>query len=148
MILPQPCEYSEGEKGDTHPFRLAAPLFPLDRNADVDHDKVRNGEIAHTLWVPRWRNSGPQDFYADLRVTASVDRSFLRRDTRAAALSRAAWLALVDRLSRYFVGVPLDVTVFGLAQGSLHPDAKYGFIQTCRWVPLHAAQESLEDIHG
>jgi hypothetical protein len=65
MILPQPCEYSEGEKGDAHPFRLVAPLFPLDRNANVDHNKVRNGLIGHTVWIPRWKESGPQDFYVD-----------------------------------------------------------------------------------
>jgi hypothetical protein len=123
MILPQPCEYSEGGKGDTHPFRLVAPLFPLDRHANVDHNKVRDGLIGHTIWVPRWKRPGPQDFYVDLRLIASIDKTFLRTETRVAALSRAAWLSLSDRLSRYFVGVPLDAQAFSATQGSLYPES-------------------------
>lgn len=123
MLLPQPCEYAESEKGATHPFRLVAPLFPLDRTADVDHALVRNGRVGHTVWVPRWSGEGPQDYYADLRLTASLDAVFLQRSTRVAALSRAAWLSLADRLSRYFVGIPLDVGAFSALQGAAHPDA-------------------------
>jgi hypothetical protein len=53
----------------------------------------------------------------------SIDRSFLRRETRVAALSRAAWLALTDRLSRYFVGVPLDAQSLSATQGLLYPES-------------------------
>ena len=123
MLLPQPCEYSEDEKGSTHPFRIVAPIFPLDRNAGVDHARVRAGEVGHTLWVPTWRDSGPQDYFADLRLTSSVDTAFLRRTTRVAALSRPAWLALADRLSRYFTGCAIDATAFAMQQGGLHPDS-------------------------
>ncbi len=123
MLLPQPCEFSEGEKGASHPFRIVAPLFPLDRHADVDHDRVRRGLIGHTIWVPRWTEHGPQDYYVDLRWMTSVDAADVRREGRVAALSRAAWLSLVDRLSRYFVGVPLDASAFALQQAARHPDA-------------------------
>ncbi|MEI6622193.1 MAG: hypothetical protein WCP28_09830, partial [Actinomycetes bacterium] len=117
MILPQPCDYSETEKGATHPFRLVAPLFPLDRHANVDPAGVRNGAIGHTFWVPRWTQRGPQDYFVDLRLTTSVDATFVRRDTRVASLSRASWLALADRLSTYFVGIPLDAAAFAVTQG-------------------------------
>lgn len=123
MLLPQPCEYSEGEKGATHPFRLVAPLIPLNRNAGVDHALVRAGQVGHTIWVPRWRSSGPQDYYADLRLTASVDAAFISGNSRVAALSRPAWFAMADRLSRYFVGIPLDATAFAVQQAHLHPDS-------------------------
>ena len=126
MLLPQPCEFSESEKGATHPFRLVAPLFPLNARAGVDHALVRAGRIGHAVWVPRWGRSGPQDYFADLRFTSSIDATFLTRQTRVAALSRAAWMALADRLSRYFVGVPIDVTAFAVQQGPLHPDASEG----------------------
>ena len=123
MMLPQPCEFSEEEKGATHPFRLVAPVFPLDARAGVDHSLVRAGRVGHAIWVPRWKAAGPQDYFADLRLTASVDAAFLTRETRVAALSPVAWFAMVDRLSRYFVGVPLDANAFAVQQGSQHPDA-------------------------
>lgn len=123
MLLPQPREFSEGEKGATQPFRVVAPLFPLDRNADVDHDRVRKGLVGHTLWVPRWSDLGPQDHYVDLRWTTSVDATFIDRGGRVAALSRASWLAMVDRLSRYYVGIPVDAAAFAVNQAQLHPDA-------------------------
>jgi hypothetical protein len=123
MLLPQPCEFSEEEKGATHPYRLVAPLFPLDSAAGVPHDRVRNGTVGHTVWVPRWHEqTSPQDYYADLRYTTSIDATFLTRQTRVAALSRPAWQSLCDRLSRYFVGVALNSVEFGLAQGVLYPD--------------------------
>lgn len=123
MLLPQPCEYSESEKGATHPFRVVAPLIPLMARAGVDHALVRAGRVGHTVWVPRWAGQGPQDYFVDLRLTASIDAAFLTRGTRVAALSTTAWLALADRLSRYFVGMALDAGAFSLAQGQLHPDA-------------------------
>lgn len=123
ILLPQPCEYAEQEKGATHPFRLVAPLFPLTARAGVDHELVRAGRVGHTLWVPRWNAHGPQDYFADLRLTTSIDAAFLTRHTRVAALSQVAWLAMVDRLSRYFVGIPLDINAFAVQQSSLHPDA-------------------------
>jgi hypothetical protein len=123
ILLPQPCEYAEQDKGATHPFRLVAPLFPLTVRAGVDHELVRAGRVGHTLWVPRWTARGPQDYFADLRLTASIDATFLTRETRVAALSQAAWLSMVDRLSRYFFGIPLDVNAFAVQQGILHPDS-------------------------
>jgi hypothetical protein len=123
MVLPQPCDCSEGEKGASHPFRVVAPLLPLDRDAGVDHARVRTGQVGHTVWVPRWRDDGPQDFYVDLRWATGVDASFVTRDARVAALSRAAWTALADRLSRFYVGVPLDTVAFAVQQGGLHPDS-------------------------
>jgi hypothetical protein len=65
----------------------------------------------------------PPDHYVDLCWTTSVDATFVTRMNRVAALSRTAWLAMVDQLSRYFVGVPLDVGAFGIEQALLHPDA-------------------------
>lgn len=123
MLLPQPCEFSEGEKGATPPFRLVAPLFPLDRHADVPADGVRNGTTGHTLWVPRWHDrTSPQDYYVDLRYTASIDAVFLTRATRVAALSIGAWTAMADRLEPLLRGCPLDAASFAVQQASLHPD--------------------------
>lgn len=122
MLLPQPCEYSEKEKGVTHPFRLVAPVFPLNAKAGVDHILVRTGRVGHALWVPRWAPKGPQDFFVDLRLTASIDAAFITRTTRVAALSRPAWLVMADRLSRYFVGVPLDAATFALQQAEQYPE--------------------------
>ncbi len=121
MLLSQPCEYSESEKGATHPFRLIAPLLPLNARAGVDHELVRAGRVGHTLWVPRWTEQGPQDYVADLRLTASVDATFITRTTRVAALSRPAWLSMADRLSRYFVGIPLDAAAFAVEQADRYP---------------------------
>lgn len=121
ILLPQPCDYSEQEKGSTHPLRIVAPLFPLNASAGVDHALVRSGRIGHTLWVPRWSSRGPQDYFADLRLATSLDAAFITRQTRVAALSRAAWLAMADRLSRYFAGVPLDAVTFATQQGELYP---------------------------
>jgi hypothetical protein len=123
MLLPQPCEFSESEKGSTHPFRLVAPVLPLNVDAGVDHDKVRQGLVGHTVWVPRWTTSGTQDYFVNLRLTTSIDATFLTRKTRVAALSSSAWMVLADRLSRYFVGMPLDAAAFAVGQAALHPDA-------------------------
>lgn len=123
VLLPQPCEYSEDEKGSTHPYRLVAPLFPLDSKAGVDAKLVREGRVAHTLWVPRWTSNGPQDYFADLRLTTSIDAAFVTRASRVAAMSRVAWMAMADRLSRYFAGIPIDSAAFALEQAGLHPDA-------------------------
>lgn len=130
------CEYSESEKGATHPFRRAAPLIPLSASAGVDHALVRQGRVAHTIWVPRWTQTGPQDYFVDLRLTASIDAAFVTRGTRDAALSRTAWLALADRLSRYFVGMPLDGAAFALSQRHLHPDV--GLPESSFWGSRHA----------
>jgi len=89
MILPQPCDYSEGEKGNTHPFRVVAPLMALDKHVGLDHDKVRNGEIGHVFWVPTWKDNGPQDYFVDLRWTTSIDRAFVTRERRVALLDEA-----------------------------------------------------------
>lgn len=124
MLLPQPCEFSESEKVATHPFRLVAPLFPLNAEAGVDHAKVRGGLVGHTIWVPRWTSIGPQDYFVNLRLTASIDSTFVTRKSRVAALSATAWMVLADRLSRYFVGMPIDSAAFVVGQASLHPDAK------------------------
>jgi hypothetical protein len=123
MLLPQPCEFSESEKGATHPFRLVAPLFPLNAEAGVDHEKVRQGLVGHTIWVPRWASSGVQDYFVNLRLTASIDAAFITRKSRVAALSAPAWMVLADRLSRYFVGMPIDSAAFAVGQASLHPDS-------------------------
>lgn len=104
-----------------HNRSVSSRLFPLDRDADVDHDRVRKGLVDHTIWVPRWADSGPQDHYVDLRWTTSVDAAFIDRNGRVAALSRAAWLAMVDRLSRYDVGVPVDVASFRRQPGPAPP---------------------------
>ncbi|NQU37690.1 MAG: hypothetical protein HQ526_08880 [Actinobacteria bacterium] len=73
--------------------------------------------------MPNWKPGSPQDYFVDLRLAASIDSTFVRPRLRVAALSGVAWLSLADRLSRYFVGVPLDAAAFSLRQGHLHPDA-------------------------
>jgi hypothetical protein len=59
----------------------------------------------------------------NLRLTASIDAAFITRKSRVAALSAPAWMVLADRLSRYFVGMPIDSAAFAVGQASLHPDS-------------------------
>jgi len=91
MLLPQPCEFSEGEKGATQPFRVVAPLFPLDRNADVDHDRVRKGLVGHTLWVPRWSDFPRTTTSICGGQPASMRRSSIEVAGSLPCLARRGW---------------------------------------------------------
>ena len=123
LLLPHPCDFSEGEKGAAHPQRLVAPVFPASHSR-VAVKQLRAGAVAHLVWLPRWTaDRGEDDWYADLRSTASVDAAFLPRANRRAAMSGAAWVAFNDKLTRYFTGIALDRSQFILERSDLHPDS-------------------------
>jgi hypothetical protein len=119
MLLPQPCEFSEEEKGANHPFRVVAPLLPL-KDAGSREGSIASGKLLSSMVLPAWGPAGTRH-YVDLRYTTTIDTAFLGRDNRVAALSWDAWILLADRLSQYFAGVPLDYDLHLSEQGPNYP---------------------------
>jgi hypothetical protein len=108
ILLPNPCEFSEGEKGTGHRERILAQLRPVN---EVENQKaIRTGRGAvSTFWMPRWDapDRPERDMYANFRRITSVDVAYLSRANRVAVLSRPAWIVLIQRLSAFFGGVSL-----------------------------------------
>lgn len=123
MLLPHPCEYSEEQKGAKHLFRVVAPLIPLNDKAPINPALVRDGSVRHSIFVPGWPNGPKDDYYVDLRYTASIDAAFITRHCRVAALSRVSWVVLLDRLSQYYLGLPLSTRSLPEETLALHPDS-------------------------
>lgn len=124
MLLPHPCDFAEGEKGETHPFRLVAPVEPWSDHRHLSVKLLRRGQVVHAVWVPGWdAESTEEDWLVDLRRMTALDQAFLGRNRRVASLSSAAWLAVVDRVSRFFTGTPINESSFALSHAHLHPDA-------------------------
>ena len=123
ILLPHPCDYSEGEKGESHPLRLVAPVAPASETK-VPVKVLRRGQVGHLLWLPRWPGlRGEEDWVANLRLATSIDAAFLSRRNRRAALSVGAWVAMNDKVSEFFTGMRLDRQGFVLERADLHPDA-------------------------
>lgn len=102
MVLPHPCNFFEGEKGAVTRRRTMARLLPA---AELGGRKlVRSGNVVHTAWVPSWRDPADEDseWGVDLRTITTVDRAYLHRERRVAALSYPAWIALIRRLALFF----------------------------------------------
>lgn len=108
ILLPNPCEFSEEEKGTGHRERVVAQVRPI---KEVENQKaVRTGRGAiSTFWMPHWDapDRPERDMYASLRRITSVDVAYLSRANRVAVLSRPAWVVLIQRLSAFFGGVSL-----------------------------------------
>lgn len=109
ILLPNPCEFSEEEKGTGHRERILAQLRPI---REVENQKaVRTGRGAvSTFWMPHWDapERPERDMYASFRRITSVDAAYLGRANRVAVLSRPAWIALIQRLAAFFGGVSLS----------------------------------------
>ncbi len=110
ILLPNPCEFSEGEKGARHRERILAQVRPI---GEVENQKaVRTGRGAlYTFWMPHWDHpERPElDWYASFRRISTVDAAYLDPRNRVAALSRSAWLVLIQRLCVFFGGASLSL---------------------------------------
>lgn len=123
LLLPHPCDYSEDEKGATHPIRLVAPVVPAS-STRVPVKTLRAGTVGHLMWLPKWEGlRGEEDWAANLRLATALDTAFLSRAHRQAALGVAAWVAMNDKVTDYFTGMRLDRSAFVLERADLHPDA-------------------------
>ena len=122
LLLPHPCDFAEDGKGAVQPQRLIAPVFPASRTK-VPLKQLRSGSVGNLIWIPNWSSAiTEQDWYADLRYCTSVDVAFLARSNRLAAMSPGRWLALNDKLTRYFTGIAIDRPRFVIQRSDLHPD--------------------------
>lgn len=93
MVLRHPCDFAEAEKGSTHSVRIVARLDRV-AAARLARRQVVRGAVHHAVWVPDWETLRPDDDYClDLRTTTPVDRAYLNRARRVAALTGPAWLA-------------------------------------------------------
>lgn len=102
MVLPHPCNFFEGEKGAVTRWRTVARLVPA---AQIGGRKlVRSGNVVHTVWVPSWTDPTDEEaeWGLDLRTITTVDRAYLHRERRVAALAYPAWIALIRRLALFF----------------------------------------------
>ncbi|CAN5621140.1 hypothetical protein BH23CHL7_BH23CHL7_16550 [soil metagenome] len=102
MVLPHPCNFFETEKGAVTRWRTVARVVPVGQLGG--RKLVRSGNVVHTIWLPSWRDPADEDaeWAVDLRTITTVDRAYLRRERRVAALSYPAWIALIRRLALYF----------------------------------------------
>jgi hypothetical protein len=122
MILPHPCDFAETEKGASHSTRLVARLERI-ASTRVARKHVVRGAVHHTAWVPDWATLAPEDdYFLDLRTTSAVDRSYLNRDRRVAALTGPAWIALMRRLAFFYTRTLIDDRALALEQAHQHPD--------------------------
>lgn len=122
MILPHPCDFSEGEKSSTHSVRLMAQLRRIS-DTPFARKAVAGGRVYHAVWVPAWDSERPDDdWLVDLRTTTPVDRAFLSPARRVAALSGPAWLALMRRLAFFYTRHTIDDTALALQEAGNHPD--------------------------
>ena len=122
LLLPHPCDFAEDGKGAVQPQRLVAPVFPASRTK-VPLKQLRSGSVGHLIWLPKWSPAITEpDWCADLRLCTSIEAAFLAHSIRLASMSPGSWLALNDKLTRYFTGIAVDRTRFVIQRSDLHPD--------------------------
>lgn len=102
MVLPHPCDFFDGEKGAATRWRTVARLVPAGQLGG--RKLVRSGDVVHTVWVPSWVDPTDEadEWAVDLRTITTVDRAYLRRESRVASLSYPAWIGLIRRLGLFF----------------------------------------------
>lgn len=121
MILPHPCDYSEGEKGSSHSVRQVARLERI-RDHQFGRKEIEAARVHHTIWVPSWDTDDPaDDWFVDLRSTSSVDAAYLNPTRRVAALSPPAWMALLRRLINFYTRTSIDLGLLA-NEAHQHPD--------------------------
>jgi hypothetical protein len=123
MVLPHPCDFSEGEKGASHSVRLVARVLRIS-DTPFGPKQVARGQVHHTVWVPDSDHNevGPDDWVVDLRTATPVDRAFLNVDRRVTALSGPAWMALMRRLVYFYTRMSIPVQQLALQEAHQHPD--------------------------
>ena len=72
MLLPQPCEYAEEEKGATHSFRLVAPVFPFDRGAGVGPALIHRGARTRVELAGAYPRGNPLREHAEVSAGPTV----------------------------------------------------------------------------
>lgn len=125
MLLPNPCEFSEEEKGTNHRERILAQIRPI-REAS-NQRVIRQGTGAlYAFWLPSWNDvdNAERDLFVSFRRISTVDVAYLSHARRVAALSRAAWIILIQRLSAYFGGLALTPEAIALQVAHLYPEAE------------------------
>jgi hypothetical protein len=123
LLLPNPCEFSEEEKGANHRERILAHIRPI-REAS-NQKVVRQGAGAlSTFWLPSWDEPlvVERDLFASFRRISTVDAAYLSRSRRVAALSRPAWIVLIQRLCAYFGGISLSAETIATQVAHLYPE--------------------------
>lgn len=129
MLIPHPCDFSEGEKGAAHSARLVARLTRIG-DTRLGRKNVAGGRVHHTVWVPTWDSEKPDhDWLVDLRTTTAVDRAYLNPARRVAALSGPAWVALMRRLAFFYTRAPLDDVQLALQEAHNHPDYEQAAVE-------------------
>ncbi len=122
MVLPHPCDFSAGEKGETHTVRQVARLSRI-ADTPLGRKHVEAGRVNHTVWVPAWDSGRPDDdWLVDLRSTTAVDAAYLNPARRVAALGVAAWIAVMRRLAFFYTHKVIDAVGLAAEQGHQHPD--------------------------
>lgn len=122
ILLPNPCEFSEVEKGLNHRERILAQVRPI---GEVENQKVvRTGRGAlYTFWMPHWDHPERPDLdeYASFRRVSTVDAAYLNPKNRVAVLSGSAWAVLIQRLCAFFGGVSLSLEQIDDEVAHLYP---------------------------
>jgi len=126
MLLPHPCDFSDGEKGDTHEVRLVARVRRVGETPFAPK-QIARGQVAHTFWVPEpeYGDVGPHDWLVDFRTTTPVDRAFLNVERRVGALSGPAWMALMRRLVYFYTRMSIPLGELALQEAHQHPDYEH-----------------------
>lgn len=122
ILLPNPCESSEMEKGASHQERIFAQLRSL---REVENQKVvRSGRGAiYTFWLPHWDypDRPERDMFASFRRITTTDAAYLNPANRVAVLSRAAWIVFIQRLCAFCGGVALSAEQIAQQVAHLYP---------------------------
>jgi len=122
MVLPHPCDFSAGEKGETHTVRQVARLTRI-ADTRLARKHIEGGRVNHSVWVPAWDSGRPDDdWLVDLRTSTAVDAAYLNPARRVAAVGVAAWIALMRRLAFFYTHTVVDDVQLAVEQAHQHPD--------------------------
>lgn len=84
---------------------------------------MARGAVHHTVWIPDWATLDPgDDYFLDLRTTTPVNRAYMNRSRRVAALAGPAWLAFMRRVAFFYTRTVLDDRALALERADQHPD--------------------------
>jgi hypothetical protein len=123
LLLPNPCEFSEEEKGANHRERILAHVRPI-REASNQKTVRQGGGAISTFWLPSWEEplAVERDPFVSFGRISTVDAAYLSRSRRVAALSRPAWIVLIQRLCAYFGGIALSAEAIATQVAHLYPE--------------------------
>jgi hypothetical protein len=123
LLLPNPCDFSEEEKGANHRERILAHVRSI-REASNQRIVRQGTDAISTFWLPSWEDphSVERDLFVNFRRVSTVDAAYLSRSRRVAALSRPAWLVLIQRLCAYFGGMSLSAEAIATQVSHLYPE--------------------------